>query len=289
MPDTINSKNTKNNQKYYAVKKGKTPGIYPTWDEAKKQIGGFSGPIFKKFSTLEDAQMFMNIKNYEIKQKQKQTASRKMIDFIKQKFLGLSVDNFHLLDNNTYQLSSINKMYQYHPDNWNLYQNTYYLFTDGSFQAKSKHSGYGIYLGEKCVNISNKMPEGTTNNKCELLAILVCFHIIQHYKDIIGNVPIKIISDSKYSIQAITQWMPNWKSNGWRTSSGSQVKNLELMASLDTLYHNLLDKGINVILQHQNSHTILDVEKSNQLDTIIWEGNYLADELAKGGLIINIM
>lgn len=284
MPDTKNIKKTKDNLKYYAVKKGHISGIYPTWDEAKKQIGGYSGPIFKKFSTLEDAQKFMNIKNYESKQKQKQSISKKVNDFLRQKYLGLSVDVFHL-EENTYQLSPINKMYQYHPDTWTKYQNIFYLFTDGSFQAKSKHSGYGIYLGEKCVNISQKMPEGTTNNKCELLAILVCFHIIQHYKDVIvnSNIPIKIISDSKYSIQAITQWMPNWKSNGWKTSGGTQVKNLELMKVLDTLYHQLLDYGVKVELQHQNSHTSLDVEKSNQLDTIIWEGNYLADELAKGG------
>ena len=284
MPDTKSIKNTKNNSKYYAVKKGHNPGIYPTWDEAKKQIGGFSGPIFKKFSTLEDAQKFMNIKNYESKQKQKQSISKKVNDFLRQKYLGLSVDVFHLEDN-TYQLSSINKMYQYHPDTWTQYQKTYYLFTDGSFQAKSKHSGYGIYLGKKCVNISKKMPEGTTNNKCELLAILVCFYIIQHYKDVVGNsnIPIKIISDSKYSIQAITQWIPNWKSNGWKTSGGTAVKNLDLMKTLDILYHQLLHYGIKLELQHQNSHTSLDVEKSNQLDTIIWEGNYLADELAKGG------
>jgi len=284
MPDTKNIKKTKDNLKYYAVKKGHISGIYPTWDEAKKQIGGYSGPIFKKFSTLEDAQKFMNIKNYESKQKQKQSISKKVNDFLRQKYLGLSVDVFHL-EENTYQLFPINKMYQYHPDTWTKYQNIFYLFTDGSFQAKSKHSGYGIYLGEKCVNISKKMPEGTTNNKCELLAILVCFHIIQHYKDVIvnSNIPIKIISDSKYSIQAITQWMPNWKSNGWKTSGGTQVKNLELMKVLDTLYHQLLDYGVKVELQHQNSHTSLDVEKSNQLDTIIWEGNYLADELAKGG------
>lgn len=286
MPDTNynqkNNKNNKSNKKYYAIKKGHNPGIYPTWEEAKKQIDGYSGPIFKKFTTIEDAQNFMNIKNYESKQKQKQTTSKKVNAYLKQKYIGLSVDNFHLEDNDTYQLSLLNKMYQYTPSNWTQYRNIYYLFTDGSFQAKSKHSGYGIYLGEKCVNISKKMPEGTTNNKCELLAILVCFHIIWYYKDIIGNIPIKIISDSKYSIQAISQWMPNWKSNGWKTSGGTQVKNLELMKVLDTLYHQILDYGIKLELQHQNSHTSLDVEKSNQLDTIIWEGNYLADELAKG-------
>ena len=35
--------------KYYAVHKGKKPGIYNTWEDCKKQIDGFSGPIYKKF------------------------------------------------------------------------------------------------------------------------------------------------------------------------------------------------------------------------------------------------
>ena len=39
--------------KYYAVKKGKKPGVYRTWDECKAQTDGFSGAIFKSFKTQE--------------------------------------------------------------------------------------------------------------------------------------------------------------------------------------------------------------------------------------------
>ena len=34
---------------YYAVKKGKKPGIYETWEECKAQVHGYKGAEFKKF------------------------------------------------------------------------------------------------------------------------------------------------------------------------------------------------------------------------------------------------
>ena len=49
----------KTKQKYYAVKKGNVPGIYQTWDETKKQVDGYSGAIYKSFSTLADAENFI--------------------------------------------------------------------------------------------------------------------------------------------------------------------------------------------------------------------------------------
>lgn len=50
-------------KKYYAVKKGRAPGIYDTWDECKAQTAGFSGPVFKSFKSLAEAEAFMEEKN----------------------------------------------------------------------------------------------------------------------------------------------------------------------------------------------------------------------------------
>lgn len=47
-------------KKYYAVRKGVTPGIYETWDDCRKQVIGFSGAEYKGFSTLADAKNYMN-------------------------------------------------------------------------------------------------------------------------------------------------------------------------------------------------------------------------------------
>ena len=46
-------------KKYYAVKEGKAPGIYETWDQCKAQVHGHSGAIYKSFPTKKEAEEFM--------------------------------------------------------------------------------------------------------------------------------------------------------------------------------------------------------------------------------------
>ena len=45
--------------KLYAVRVGRTPGIYSTWDDCKAQIDGFSGAVYKSFKTAAEAAEFM--------------------------------------------------------------------------------------------------------------------------------------------------------------------------------------------------------------------------------------
>ena len=45
--------------KYYAVKKGRNPGIYTSWDSCLKEVKGYSGAIYKSFKTKEEAESYM--------------------------------------------------------------------------------------------------------------------------------------------------------------------------------------------------------------------------------------
>ena len=45
--------------KYYAVKAGREPGIYETWTECKEQTLGYSGAIFKAFTSRKDAEQYI--------------------------------------------------------------------------------------------------------------------------------------------------------------------------------------------------------------------------------------
>lgn len=47
-------------KKYYAVKKGYTPGIYTTWLDCEKQVSGYKGAQYKSFSTKEEAENYIN-------------------------------------------------------------------------------------------------------------------------------------------------------------------------------------------------------------------------------------
>lgn len=46
--------------KYYAVKVGKTPGIYTSWEDCKGQVEGVSGAKYKGFKSLEEAEHFLD-------------------------------------------------------------------------------------------------------------------------------------------------------------------------------------------------------------------------------------
>ena len=45
--------------RFYAVAHGRRPGIYDFWDDANKQVHGFSGATHKSFKRLEDAFHYM--------------------------------------------------------------------------------------------------------------------------------------------------------------------------------------------------------------------------------------
>lgn len=45
--------------KYYAVKNGRVPGIYTSWDDCRKQVTGFSGAVYKGFTSRSDALEFL--------------------------------------------------------------------------------------------------------------------------------------------------------------------------------------------------------------------------------------
>ena len=44
--------------KYYAVQKGRSTGVFFSWEECQKQVSGFPGAIYKSFTTIEEAEAF---------------------------------------------------------------------------------------------------------------------------------------------------------------------------------------------------------------------------------------
>lgn len=54
--------------KYYAVQKGRKPGIYTNWDECKAQVDKFVGAVYKSFQNYDEACVFLNGDGYEKKE-----------------------------------------------------------------------------------------------------------------------------------------------------------------------------------------------------------------------------
>jgi ribonuclease HI len=64
-------------KKFYVVWKGKTPGIYTTWDECSKQVAGFPGAQYKSFSTIAEAELAFQQKPERILFSGKEKAEKK--------------------------------------------------------------------------------------------------------------------------------------------------------------------------------------------------------------------
>ena len=110
------------------------------------------------------------------------------------------------------------------------------IYTDGSCIGNPGNGGWAaiIIKDEKKTQI-NGSKKNTTNNQMELLAP------IKALKKISKGSKVQIFTDSKYVKSGITEWIHNWKQNGWKTSNKKQVKNKELWIELDTL-----SKGFNI-------------------------------------------
>ena len=66
----------------------------------------------------------------------------------------------------------------------------------------------------------------------ELLAV------IEGLKTLTKPSQVEVVSDSKYVLQGLEDWMPKWKRNGWRRKEGNSwkpVKNVDLWQELDSL------------------------------------------------------
>lgn len=66
-----------------------------------------------------------------------------------------------------------------------------------------------------------------TNQIAELRALLEA--VLAHP----GAEPLLIEADSQYAIKCASEWLPGWKRKGWRTSTGTAVRNLDLVRAID--------------------------------------------------------
>ena len=108
-------------------------------------------------------------------------------------------------------------------------------YTDGACSGNPGVGGWGaVLLAEKNNKIiKRKEISGglvdTTNNQMELIAAIETLKALKKYTEIC------IITDSNYVKKGITEWLPSWKENNWKTSSKKEVKNRKLWEELEEL------------------------------------------------------
>ena len=133
------------------------------------------------------------------------------------------------------------------------------IYTDGSCLENPGNGGWAAIIiddGKKTEIKGSK--KNTTNNQMELLAP------IKALKKISTGSKVQIFTDSKYVKSGITEWIHNWKKNGWKTAGKQPVKNKELWEELDLL-NNEFEISWNWVKAHSTD------ELNNEVDLIARE------------------
>jgi ribonuclease HI len=308
---------------YYVVKKGHNVGIFKTWAECKKSVDGYKNPVYRKFETYDEAKVFYTGKSSKITDTRDTTNTKiintsKPIITLDSIMTTTSQSNSNTTSNtnsntnsntgqdyisdeevlkvkqslNNIKSSNYSDALNYNVRGWTTIENEIYIFTDGSSRKSTVkdefNSGFGVYLGMSCTNIKEQFTDHKTNNQCELMSLDYAFKlIVRYYRELIEmNKVIKIVSDSEYSIKSISVWLSAWKKNNWKTAKGEDVKNRDLIESIDSsmlrikLINSKCDatKKIKVKLIHVNSHQPMN--RTDRIQFNIWNGNTIADLLA---------
>ena len=125
------------------------------------------------------------------------------------------------------------------------------IYTDGAAKGNPGKAGWGavVLFGKGVFEIGGRV-EHATNNQMELTAPIEALKYMKNS----GLYPyptspyirgrseegvLEIVSDSKYVILGITEWIFNWQKNNWRNANRKPVLNRELWEELYELTQEL--------------------------------------------------
>ena len=268
---------------YYAVHTGHNPGIYMTWETAKKQVDGYQGAMYKGFKNIKDAEHFVrngNLFTIKTEEPAAQPIPNKDVTLstLPVKFTSISrsppakQQETAKLNLASLTLTPIEKLlakYKQHPD-YQPSKQVVHIYTDGStIRNGSKHAtgGYGVFIpGTSHVKerlIARELMNGKiTNCVAELKAINRALEeILQIHIEVKHELAFTFIIhyDSTYAADVIT-------------GKKSAKANLELVTAGKDLLKECSALSIRVSFEHVYSHT-----GKQDLFSL---GNELADKLA---------
>ncbi|WFD44837.1 ribonuclease H [Malassezia psittaci] len=192
--------------------------------ECKSQVHQYPGSQYKAFPTRAEAQAFVQGK--QLVEEAQHNLKRKAVILEDP-----SAAQSKSLRTSTAISSSPGGASQAIP---NEQHDSLTVYTDGSSRGNGRVgavAGYGVYWANPKyhhLNLAKRLSGPIqTNNRAELTAILRAIETCPE-----PDTPLRIFTDSQYAMNAVTKWIPNWQKNHWKTSTGANVQNQDLMMAL---------------------------------------------------------
>lgn len=225
---------------FYAVKVGRTPGIYTTWKECEEQVHGFKGARYKKFPVARDALVF-----------------------------------FGLLDTNQHlNLVSLDEKPTTTTPSFTATAATTTIWTDGACKNNGKtnaKAGIGIYFKRKGgePSVRTALPLNgikQTNQRAELAAALLGLQSVCDQKESAVTKEIELITDSTYVVEGMNSWMMAWKRAGWT----KELTNMDLWRALEKISDGMKENGFTIHWKWCKGHS--GVKGNDEADALANEG-----------------
>lgn len=229
--------------KFYAVKKGRQPGVYRTWEEAQKQVNGFSGAEFKSFAKITDATEYLNWDKETVNQvfQKGEDTLQEAIAKIQRESRKINNSNEPATNSEQAPKSAVT----------NKAASNYFatIYTDGGTRNTGNFKGGHVRQTDKAAWAyliewqENGQPKstynsngefGATNNKMELTALIEALKKLLELG--FNDKPLLFVLDSQYVLNPITKgWLKGWKKRGWTKSTPGAIANLSCWQELDQL------------------------------------------------------
>jgi ribonuclease HI len=102
------------------------------------------------------------------------------------------------------------------------------IYIDGACRGNPGPGGWGVVLiaGDRRKTLYGGEKD-TTNNRMELRAAIESLNALNGEREVL------LYTDSKYVMEGINKWLPDWKKRGWKTAAKKPVKNQDLWIALD--------------------------------------------------------
>ena len=109
------------------------------------------------------------------------------------------------------------------------------LITDGACSGNPGPGGWAFILQHPATGRSRDSSGAepvTTNNRMEKMGVIEGLASLKHTSQV------ELVTDSQYDAKGISEWLPNWKRQGWQRKEKGQLKpvaNVDLWQRLDSL------------------------------------------------------
>ena len=215
-------------KKYYVIWEGRSKGIFEDWPTAQKSVAGHKGAKFKGFESraLAEAAYSQAPEKSIVSSKSRKPATKRAAFVLD--------ENFDI-----------------------------HIFCDGGCDPNPgpAASGIAVYQSASIIDKYHGLYHQGTNNTAELNAL---HQAMQWAKGFLAQgLKVQILSDSSYSVKAMTQWAQGWQRKNWTRGKNEVLANVELIKTMYACYQTL-PEDISII--HVKGHAGV-------------EGNEIADRM----------